>query len=134
MDWQQVSALAQVVFLAISFAMMVGVWRGRREAAENAAAAAISHVSQLYEEKLTRLGDQQVWSVDSIKAQAQLLTRLQDTQAAEFSRLHTKANDTQRLLHEYTTDLGGQYVLRREFDTVCKTIDRRLDHLEDDSA
>jgi len=90
----------------------IGLWRGRREAAEKASGVAVTHIRELFDQRFAEL--------DRREATNDL------RRAAEYQRLHTKANEMQSAINENFSRLADMFTTRPEFDRL----DRQVHTLE----
>jgi hypothetical protein len=146
-QWMQLLPFAVSV---ISLAVLIGMWRGRQEAADKAAEKAIADSNSSFEMQIAHLEaaneaqsrefglrvnlvDRDVSALkESI---AEVKSRMADSEAErreEFQRLHRIGNETHALIVKHMTDLQRAFVPRTEYDARHEALDRRVARLEDD--
>jgi hypothetical protein len=148
MSIEQVAAGIGLVFMLISTAILIGLWRGRREAAEKAAMEAIHHVDQIYGLKiqgvekdiagLKNTVDLKIGGLDKdisslrmeVGSVRQQIANSDIQRATDFERLHKRANDTHELLVKWHADLSKSFIPRPEYEARHESMTRRIDRLE----
>lgn len=92
----------QVAWLLLSTAALIGVWRGRQEAADKAAEKALQNAESRFEDKVQEL--------------ERRIDEGNDQRQREYNNLHTKANETQRLISELFTQMLDRFAQKDEFN------------------
>ncbi len=148
MTLEQWVSLGTMIYMLASGAILVGLWRGRQEAADKASEQAIKNTETLFGERLKTLEQQvslqaekmelRIRIVDSdinglkgsIAEVKQRMTESEAERREEFQRLHKIGNDTHALIVQHLTKLQDHYVPRPEFESRSEDVLRRLGRLE----
>lgn len=148
MTLEQALALGGFVYMVISGAILIGLWRGRQEAADKAAAKAIENTEEKFSLRMknleTQVGAQASLMEHRIKAVdrdingvkesiTDVKTRLTESESErreEFQRLHKIANDTHALIVQHLAKLQESYIPRSEYEARHEEVDRRVSRLE----
>lgn len=151
MTGQEGIAYAGFAWMAIQTAILIGLWRGRQEAADKAAAAAIANTETVFGLRLTNLEtkvgaqadklDMRIKIVDgdinalkqSIADVKERLTASETERREEFQRLHKIGNDTHALIVQHLTKLQESYIPRAEYEARHDDVERRVSRLEQKS-
>jgi hypothetical protein len=148
-QWMQLLPLAVSV---VSLAVLIGMWRGRQEAADKAAEKALVNSEEVAGLRIRNLEQRLQGQSDTFTMQLKLVDRdvnglkesLTDVKARmseseaerreEFQRLHKIGNETHALIVKHLTDLQRVFVPRAEYDARHAEMDRRVARLEDDGG
>lgn len=110
----------QTAYTILAAALVVGAWWGRRQAAEKAAAIAVEHIRERFDEKVNEL-ERRIEASD-------------EQRQREYDNLHAKAGETQKMLADLFKDLMDRFAQRPEFDRLDRTVDelvRRFNQVQD---
>ena len=163
MTFDQFMSAAPLILSILSIAILIGMWRGRQEAADKAAEKAIENTQTASTRALdntqanfdlriknieTKLDAQGVMTAQRIlmvdrdiaalrDSIGEVKTRMSESEAErreEFQRLHKIGNETHALIVKHLTELQRVFVPRSEYDARHHEMDRRVARLEDEGG